>query len=56
MTVDEILTDLGVARRTWQEWRADGRTPKCRRLPNGQLRISRADYSAWLDSLPQEVA
>lgn len=56
LTVADICADLDISRRTWQEWRADGRTPKCRRLPNNSLRISRTDYAAWLDLLPQEVA
>lgn len=38
-------------RRTWQRWRELGRTPKYTKLPNGELRIRRADYEAWLASL-----
>lgn len=52
LTVQEILDELGIPRRTWQRWRALGRTPKhMTRLPNGELRIRRADYDAWLDEL-----
>lgn len=55
LTVDEILTDLGgpdgpLSRRTWQEWRAKGTGPKCIKLPNGELRIRRAEYDRWLNS------
>ncbi|KAB2379290.1 helix-turn-helix transcriptional regulator [Actinomadura montaniterrae] len=53
LTVQEILDDLGIPRRTWQKWRELGRTPKCKRLPNGELRIRRSDYDAWLDSLEE---
>ncbi|WP_433239929.1 helix-turn-helix transcriptional regulator [Actinomadura nitritigenes] len=53
LTVQEILDDLGVPRRTWQKWRELGRTPRCKRLPNGELRIRRSDYDAWLDSLEE---
>ncbi|WP_242903686.1 helix-turn-helix transcriptional regulator [Actinomadura terrae] len=53
LTVQQILDDLGIPRRTWQQWRALGRTPRCKRLPNGELRIRRADYDAWLDSLEE---
>lgn len=55
LTVDEILADLGgpdgpLSRRTWQEWRAKGTAPKCIKLPNGELRIRRAEYDRWLNS------
>lgn len=56
LTVADICADLKISRRTWQEWRANNRTPKCRRLPNNTLRISKTDYAAWLEALPQEVA
>jgi predicted site-specific integrase-resolvase len=55
LSVQDILDDLGVPRRTWQRWRALGRVPKCKRLPNGELRIHRADYERWINSL-EDVA
>jgi hypothetical protein len=52
LTVQEILDELGIPRRTWQHWRALGRTPKhMTKLPNGELRIRRVDYDAWLADL-----
>jgi flavin-dependent dehydrogenase len=54
LTVAEILEDLGdeegkpLPRRTWDEWRAKGTGPKCIKLPNGQLRVRRAEYDRWL--------
>jgi predicted site-specific integrase-resolvase len=51
MTVQEILDELGIPRRTWQRWRELGRAPRCTKLPNGELRIRRTDYEAWLASL-----
>jgi predicted DNA-binding transcriptional regulator AlpA len=51
LTVQEILDDLGIPRRTWQRWRELDRAPKCKRLPSGELRIRRTDYDAWLESL-----
>jgi predicted site-specific integrase-resolvase len=52
LTVQEILDDLGIPRRTWQRWRKLGRTPKrMTRLPNGELRVRRTDYDAWLAEL-----
>lgn len=49
LTVDEILEDLGdISRRTFYEWRAKGTSPKCIKLPNGELRIRRVEYERWL--------
>lgn len=53
LTVQEILDELQIAPRTWQRWRDTGRAPKCTRLPNGSLRISRDDYEHWLASLAE---
>lgn len=50
LTVQEILTDLGVARSTFDDWRAKGRAPRCIKLPNGELRIRRSEYDRWLES------
>lgn len=61
LTVAEILEDLGgpdgpLPRRTWQEWRAKGTGPKCIKLPNGELRVRRAEYERWLESLGGDAA
>jgi len=42
--------DLGISRRTFYEWRAKGRAPRCITLPNGSLRIRRSEYQRWLAS------
>ena len=46
----KICADLGVSRRTFYEWRAKGRAPRCIALPNGALRVRRAEYERWLSS------
>jgi excisionase family DNA binding protein len=48
LTIAEVCADLGISRRTFYEWRAKGRAPKCITLPNGSLRIRRAEYHRWL--------
>jgi len=48
LTVDDICDDLGISRRTFYEWRAKGNAPKCIKLPNGELRVSHAEYGRWL--------
>jgi len=50
LTIHEILIDLGVARSTFDDWRAKGRAPRCIKLPNGELRIRRSEYDRWLES------
>lgn len=55
LTVREFCTELGISRSTFYEWRAKGRAPRCIKLPNGEIRIRRADVERWLDSL-EEVA
>jgi predicted DNA-binding transcriptional regulator AlpA len=38
-----------VARSTFYQWRQLGRAPRCIKLPNGELRIRRADLDAWIE-------
>ncbi|GAA1033391.1 MULTISPECIES: helix-turn-helix transcriptional regulator [Amycolatopsis] len=60
MTVNEVCAELAdengkpLARSTFYDWRAKNRGPKCTRLPNGDLRIRRADFDRWFDSLAEE--
>jgi predicted DNA-binding transcriptional regulator AlpA len=48
LTVAEICDDLGISRRTFYEWRAKNKAPRCISLPNGSLRVRRAEYQRWL--------
>jgi predicted DNA-binding transcriptional regulator AlpA len=50
LTIAEICADLDISRRTFYEWRAKSRAPKCITLPNGSLRIRRIEYQRWLAS------
>jgi excisionase family DNA binding protein len=56
MTIDEVCAELDIARSTFDEWRAKGRAPRCLKLPNGRIRIRRADFEAWLDSCEERAA
>ena len=51
LTVADVCHELGVARSTFYDWRAKGAAPRCLKLPNGELRIRRVDFDAWLSSL-----
>ncbi len=48
LTVNEVCTDLQIARSTWEMWRQRGVAPKAVRLPNGQLRIRREWLDEWV--------
>ena len=50
LTIAEVCADLGISRRTFYEWRAKGRAPRCITLPNGSLRVRRSEYQRWLAS------
>ncbi|MEV4183031.1 helix-turn-helix domain-containing protein [Streptosporangium canum] len=50
LTVAEFCTELEISRSTFYDWRAKRRAPKCITLPNGSLRIRRAEYERWLAS------
>ena len=49
LTVDEFCTIYKVSRSTFYDWRAKGRAPKCRKLPNGEIRIRSSDADRWFD-------
>jgi predicted DNA-binding transcriptional regulator AlpA len=54
LSVNEVLAELGgVPRRTFYRWREIGLAPACIRLPNGELRIRRSDFSEWLNNLSE---
>lgn len=52
MTVPQILTELGgVSRRTFYRWRELGYGPAAFKLPNGELRVWRSDFTTLLRQL-----
>jgi predicted DNA-binding transcriptional regulator AlpA len=48
LTIAEVCADLSISRRTFYEWRAKNRAPRCITLPNGSLRVRRSEYQRWL--------
>ncbi|GAB1821063.1 helix-turn-helix transcriptional regulator [Herbidospora sp. RD11066] len=50
LTLVDLCEELQISRSTFYDWRAKGRAPKCLKLPNGDLRIRRADLDRWLDA------
>lgn len=51
LTLAEVCDELGISRSTFYDWRAKGRAPRCSKLPNGDLRIKRADFDDWYEGL-----
>jgi predicted DNA-binding transcriptional regulator AlpA len=57
LTVAQMCAELGgVSRRTFYRWREVGVGPKCLKIPNGELRVWRSDFSVWLESLREGAA
>lgn len=38
-------------RRTWQQWRRNGKAPHCYKLPNGRVVCRVDEFEAWFESL-----
>jgi excisionase family DNA binding protein len=51
LTIAELCAELAISRSTFYDWRAKGKAPRCIKLPNGEIRIRRAELDRWLDSL-----
>jgi len=51
LTVAEVCEDLQVAQSTFYEWRTKRTGPRCIKLPNGEIRVRRAELERWLDTL-----
>ncbi|MEV0012272.1 helix-turn-helix domain-containing protein [Streptomyces sp. NPDC047973] len=43
----DVLAELDMSRAAFYRMRARGKAPKLIKLPNGQLRVRRADLDAW---------
>jgi predicted DNA-binding transcriptional regulator AlpA len=50
LTIADLCSELGIARSTFDDWRAKGRAPRCIKLPNGQIRVRLDEYERWLDT------
>ncbi len=56
LTLTEFLEELDVPRSTFFRWKALGQAPRTYKLPNGQLRIRRSDYEAWMATREEPAA
>lgn len=51
LTVSEFCQTYQIARSTFYDWKKRGRAPRTRKLPNGDLRISKSDVRTWWEGL-----
>ncbi|WP_405807448.1 helix-turn-helix domain-containing protein [Streptomyces sp. NBC_00210] len=49
MKLSDVLDELDMSRAAFYRMRARGQSPKCLKLPNGQLRFRRSDFEKWLN-------
>ncbi|MEV6531701.1 helix-turn-helix domain-containing protein [Streptomyces sp. NPDC051639] len=56
LKLPEVLEEIQMSRAAFYRMRARGQAPRLRKLPNGQLRISRADLDAWWEACEQSAA
>ncbi|MFE5770720.1 helix-turn-helix transcriptional regulator [Streptomyces sp. NPDC056485] len=49
LTMVEALAELRMSRAAFYRLRARGNAPRCLKLPNGQIRIRRADLDSWFE-------
>ncbi|MFD3805381.1 helix-turn-helix transcriptional regulator [Streptomyces sp. NPDC058619] len=56
LKLPEVLTELGMSRAAFYRMRARGQGPRLIKLPNGQLRVRRADLDAWLCGCEEAAA
>jgi predicted DNA-binding transcriptional regulator AlpA len=56
LKVEAVCEELDITPRTFYEWRAKNKAPRCIKLPNGKLRVRRADLDSWIAAHYEEVA
>jgi len=50
LTVADVCAELGISKSTFYDWRAARKAPPCIKLPNGAIRVRRAEFERWLAS------
>lgn len=56
LSIPQVIDELGIGKATFYRWRQLGRGPASIRLPNGQVRVRRSVFDAWLDGLAEEAS
>ncbi|WP_030747384.1 AlpA family transcriptional regulator [Streptomyces sp. NRRL S-31] len=56
LKLPEVLGEIGMSRAAFYRMRSRGQAPRLRKLPNGQIRVSRADLDAWWQQCEDNAA
>ncbi|MEU6490728.1 helix-turn-helix domain-containing protein [Streptomyces sp. NPDC046984] len=56
LKLPEVLEEIGMSRAAFYRMRARGQAPRLRKLPNGQVRVSRIDLDAWWERCGEAAA
>ncbi|MEV2253032.1 helix-turn-helix domain-containing protein [Streptomyces sp. NPDC050147] len=56
LKLPEVLNEIDMSRAAFYRMRARGNAPRLQKLPNGHLRVSRADLDAWWQTCEQRAA
>jgi predicted DNA-binding transcriptional regulator AlpA len=56
LKLSDVLEEIGMSRAAFYRMRARGQAPRLRKLPNGQIRVSRRDLDAWWERCEQHAA
>ncbi|MFH8731604.1 helix-turn-helix transcriptional regulator [Streptomyces sp. NPDC017964] len=56
LKLPEVLDEIRMSRAAFDRMRARGQAPRIHKLPNGQIRVSRADLDAWWESCEEPGA
>ncbi|MEU8524870.1 helix-turn-helix domain-containing protein [Streptomyces sp. NPDC048629] len=56
LKLPDVLEEIEMSRAAFYRMRARGQAPRLQKLPNGQLRVSRADLDAWWERCKQRAA
>ncbi|UQA94192.1 helix-turn-helix transcriptional regulator [Streptomyces halobius] len=56
LKLPKVLEEIDISRAAFYRMRARGKAPKLIKLPNGQIRIRRADLDAWWADCEQSAA
>ncbi|MCZ4508323.1 helix-turn-helix domain-containing protein [Streptomyces sp. ActVer] len=56
LKLSEVLAEIRMSRAAFYRMRARGQAPRLQKLPNGEIRVNRADLDAWWESCGQRAA
>ncbi|MFG2737902.1 helix-turn-helix transcriptional regulator [Streptomyces harbinensis] len=55
LKLSEVLQSIRMSRAGFYRMRSRGQAPRLHKLPNGHIRVRRADLDAWLETLTENA-